>query len=281
MVWFWGCEEMKLSIITVNLNNAEGLRRTIESVISQTFIDFEYIVIDGGSTDGSVDIIKQYADKIAYWVSEPDKGIYNAMNKGIVRAKGEYCLFLNSGDWLCAEVVLEKVFKIASSDDILYCDLKIVKEHAVIIEHIYPDYLTFKYLFCSTVCHQSVLIKRALFNKYGMYNEKNKIVSDWEFFIIVLSKYNVTYMHLPIFLSYFDGSGMSSIMENSDLIKFERKTVLEKEFPFFYDDYLFFEKNEILKEELYSIKKSKAYRLGKFLLKPLYGLKNIYNFITK
>ena len=80
---------MKLSIITVNYNNREGLQRTIDSVVSQTFRDFEWIVIDGGSTDGSKELIKQYADHFSYWVSEPDKGIYNAMNKGILKATGE------------------------------------------------------------------------------------------------------------------------------------------------------------------------------------------------
>jgi glycosyltransferase involved in cell wall biosynthesis len=89
---------MKLSIITINYNNAEGLKRTIESVTGQTFRDFEYIVIDGGSTDGSTDVINEYADHISYWVSELDKGIYNAMNKGVAAAHGEYCNFLNSGD---------------------------------------------------------------------------------------------------------------------------------------------------------------------------------------
>ena len=84
---------LKLSIITINLNNAKGLQETIESVVYQTFTDFEYIVIDGGSNDGSVDIIKQYSDKITYWVSEPDTGIYNAMNKGILQSRAEYCLF--------------------------------------------------------------------------------------------------------------------------------------------------------------------------------------------
>ena len=101
----------KLSIITINLNNAEGLRKTIPSVISQTYCDFEYIVIDGGSTDGSVDVIKKYADKLSYWVSEPDAGIYNAMNKGIRKAGGEYCQFLNSGDWLVAPDVTERMAK--------------------------------------------------------------------------------------------------------------------------------------------------------------------------
>ena len=101
---------MKFSIITINYNNCEGLRRTIESVVNQTCHDFEYIIIDGGSTDGSVDVIKQYADQIDYWVSEPDKGIYNAMNKGVAVAKGEYCLFLNSGDSLHNNSALAKVF---------------------------------------------------------------------------------------------------------------------------------------------------------------------------
>jgi len=88
----------KLSIITINLNNQKGLQKTIESVLSQTCSDYEYIIIDGGSTDGSIDIIKKHADKISHWISEPDHGIYNAMNKGISVANGELICFLNSGD---------------------------------------------------------------------------------------------------------------------------------------------------------------------------------------
>ena len=87
---------MKLSIITINLNNAAGLRKTIQSVVNQTYIDFEYIIIDGFSSDGSIEVIKEYADRINYWVSEPDRGIYNAMNKGILKTSGEYIHFLNS-----------------------------------------------------------------------------------------------------------------------------------------------------------------------------------------
>ena len=89
-----------LSIITVNLNNCDGLQKTIDSVVGQTFTDYEWIVIDGGSMDGSRELIEQYADCLAYWCSEPDNGIYNAMNKGISRATGEWLLFLNSGDSL-------------------------------------------------------------------------------------------------------------------------------------------------------------------------------------
>ena len=86
---------MKLSIITVNYNDAKGLERTIQSVISQTFHDFEFIIIDGGSTDGSVDVIKKYESHIGYWVSEPDGGIYQGMNKGLLQARGEYLNFMN------------------------------------------------------------------------------------------------------------------------------------------------------------------------------------------
>lgn len=96
---------IKLSIITVNLNNCDGLRRTIDSVVSQTFTDFEWIVIDGGSTDCSRELMEQYKDHFAFWCSEPDNGIYNAMNKGIVHANGEWLLFLNSGDWLAEKKV--------------------------------------------------------------------------------------------------------------------------------------------------------------------------------
>ena len=110
---------MRLSVITINMNNRKGLERTIKSVVCQIFADFEYIVIDGASVDGSADVIREYADKIHYWISEPDTGIYNAMNKGILQAKGDYCLFLNSGDALYTTTVLEEVFNQNFSEDII------------------------------------------------------------------------------------------------------------------------------------------------------------------
>lgn len=107
---------MKLSIITINRNNCAGLSRTMDSVIRQTCKDFEWILIDGASTDGSVDLIRQNKQHITYWVSEPDKGIYNAMNKGLQQAHGEYCLFLNSGDWLAQNSTIAEVLPILSGD---------------------------------------------------------------------------------------------------------------------------------------------------------------------
>ena len=111
---------VKLSIITVNLNNLEGLKRTYESVVCQTFTDYEWIVIDGGSTDGSREFIEQHQDKFAYWCSEPDKGIYNAMNKGIMRAKGEYLNFMNSGDCFASNDTLIRVLVDERNEDIIY-----------------------------------------------------------------------------------------------------------------------------------------------------------------
>lgn len=99
-----------ISIITINYNNKVGLKKTIESVIQQDFNSFEFIVIDGGSTDGSYDVIQEYRNYIDYWVSEPDKGIYNAMNKGITIARGEYCNFMNSGDFFYDKNVLSSIF---------------------------------------------------------------------------------------------------------------------------------------------------------------------------
>ena len=156
----------KLSIITVNLNNAIGLRKTIESVVNQTFTDFEYIIIDGGSTDGSVDVIREYSEKITYWVNEPDKGIYNAMNKGIKIAKGEYLQFLNSGDFLIDNRVLKSIFDLERNEDVLYGE-------AVLGDNLEkkikfppsPKIIDHEYFWTNTLTHQSTLIKRTLFNR--------------------------------------------------------------------------------------------------------------------
>src|SRR5208283_551554 len=172
----------KLSIITVNLNNVSGLRKTIESVVNQKYTDYEYIIIDGFSTDGSVEVIKEFTDKITYWISETDKGIYNAMNKGIKRATGDYCLFLNSGDFFANSRILEKCFEHQFSEDIVYGNM-ILEESGILMTWKIPPKLTFNDFYISSIAHPCSFIKRSLFEKTGNYNEKYKIVSDWEFFL--------------------------------------------------------------------------------------------------
>ena len=114
-----------LSIITINYNNVLGLKRTLESVTGQSYSNFEYIVIDGGSTDGSKEHILKYSDKISYWISEPDRGIYHAMNKGIAKASGEYLLFMNSGDLFYNNFILNEVIDDISKYDLIYFDILI------------------------------------------------------------------------------------------------------------------------------------------------------------
>ena len=243
---------MKLSIITINLNNAEGLRKTIESVVSQTFADYEYIVIDGGSTDGSVDIIKQYADRINYWVSEPDRGIYHAMNKGIMQAKGEYCQFLNSGDWIIEPNGLQYIFDKNPVEDIVYCNAQIGEYIDV-----YDSQMTLLHFWTGLqLSHQSSFIKKELFSTYGLYNENHKIVSDWEFFLKTLIIGQCSYRHIDFLLVFFDPNGISSDSADIDFRAKEGEKVIKDNFPMLYEVYLelaslrkelFYLKNEINK----------------------------------
>lgn len=229
---------IKLSIITVNLNNAAGLSKTIESVASQIFTNYEHIIIDGGSTDGSVDIIKDYEQKYngvpghLYWVSEPDKGIYNAMNKGIKVARGEYCLFLNSGDTLLNKSVLEDTFKTNPKEEIVYCNLKL--SHQIVT---FPEKLTYLNFFNGSLGHPSTFIKKELFYRVGFYNEENKVVSDWEFFLKAIIRHHCSYKHINITLSFFDSNGISSCSSFDSIKTQERKKVLHSIYPELYEDY--------------------------------------------
>jgi len=226
---------VKLSIITINYNNKNGLEKTIESVVNQTFSDIEYIVIDGGSEDGSVEVIKQYSDKITYWVSEPDEGIYNAMNKGILRAKGEYCLFLNSGDFLANNEVLYKLFEVERQEDLLICRFYRRNDEGNRIE-MKEQKITFLEFYVSSLPHAATLIKRNLFEKIGLYNENNKIVSDWEFFMEALFIHRSSHFVIDdLFLSEQEKEGISA--SSMSLHLQERKNVLKNKFPLFIDDY--------------------------------------------
>ena len=215
---------MKFSIITINYNNCEGLRRTIESVVNQTCHDFEYIIIDGGSTDGSVDVIKQYADQIDYWVSEPDKGIYNAMNKGVAVAKGEYCLFLNSGDSLHNNSALAKVFEQGFGADII-CGTILTEGNHLLPS---PKEVSLGFFYRGSLNHPAAFIRREWLQRYP-YDETLKIVSDRKFFIQALIIGGATYKGIPVIVSYFDGNGVSS---NNILLRGEENEyVLYSMFP--------------------------------------------------
>lgn len=268
----------KLSIITINRNNSAGLRKTIESVVSQTFTDYEYIVIDGASSDGSVDIIKEYADKITYWVSEPDKGIYNAMNKGIDLAKGEYIQFLNSGDWFYSKNVLQRVFELESSEDILYGDIILYNGMDNMIRFNYPDLLSVFYLTHHMICHQAIFHKKNLFDK-RKYDETIQIVADWEFLLHVFYTKNCSCRKIDEIIVYNDGGGVSSIEEK---VNIEREMVLHRYFSNrILDDYYNYRRliESVDQSTLYPFlsifsKKKRLQRFAKRILKLLLLLTN-------
>ncbi len=217
---------MKLSIITVNLNNRDGLQKTIDSVVSQTFRDFEWVVIDGGSTDGSMELIERYADHFSYWVSEPDKGIYNAMNKGIKIAKGEYLQFLNSGDWLCDETTLERCFAHGFSADIAYGDLFFCNGTDKEVCH-YPQFVSFRLFYLSSIGHPASFIKRSILQE-TLYDEELKIVADWKFFLAQALR-NKRFEHIDEIVCCFDNRGISAT--NPDLANQERQRVIHEMIP--------------------------------------------------
>ncbi len=229
-------KEYSVSIITVNLNNKAGLLKTIRSIQNQTFNEIDYIVIDGGSTDGSKELIEQ-TQFISKWVCEEDEGIYDAMNKGIGLATGEYLLFLNSGDCLHDNATLEKIVPLLNQFDIIYGDLFFADKLNPYIYH-YPSELSFSFLFNASLAHPATFIKRDLFGRFGQYDTRFQIVADWAFFINVIVKKNASTKHIKQIISDFDTNGISSRAENQLKIANERKAVLEIEFPLFYQDYL-------------------------------------------
>ncbi|MDR1881231.1 MAG: glycosyltransferase [Prevotella sp.] len=204
---------MKLSIITINLNNRAGLQKTVDSVVSQTFADYEFIVIDGQSTDGSVDLVCRHEDKIAYWVSEKDSGIYNAQNKGIKQARGEYLYFLNSGDVLYEKDTLEKVFADDPHAPFICGNFYMEKGGKLEADTSYRDrdwHMAIYELFSGFLCHQAFFIHSDNFRKYGLYDETLKVVSDWKLFFqgIAISRRPVKYV--DTFIVIYNMEGLST-----------------------------------------------------------------------
>lgn len=217
---------MKVSIITVNLNNADGLKKTLESVRIQTDKDFEYIVIDGGSTDSSLDFIEEYSAVITKFISELDTGVYNAMNKGIKLATGDFCLFLNSGDYLYDEDVLKKINKLNLKDNtVYYTDAQFIK-NGVLEKKLSYNFKVDSFFFASfyALNHQNTLISRDLFNTYGYYDESLRIQSDWYAFLIFSLQNSVSFNYIKdLIISVYDLTGISSNENNVEQIKKEKE----------------------------------------------------------
>ena len=228
---------MKLSIITINRNNAAGLEKTMQSVASQTCKEFEYVVVDGASTDDSVEVIKRLAPQFGErlkWISEPDKGIYNGMNKGIRMASGEYCQFLNSGDFLASDDVVKNMFlalEQKGEPDIMYGNMKKVMPNgsSFIDKGGATDDVTLNKFYHGCLNHGPAYIRRSLFDVYGYYDETLKICSDWKFYLqsIVLGKATVRYVDLLV--TVYDMGGISETRK--DILDEERSRLLKELIP--------------------------------------------------
>ena len=228
---------MKLSIITINRNNAQGLQKTMQSVVGQTSNDMEYIVVDGASTDESVSIIKRYADqRPVHWVSERDTGIYNAMNKGIRMAQGDYVMILNSGDYLTTPQVIERMNEklIANGQpDILYGNMiKIWPDGKTRRDYqLSTNYSLFDF-YHSTLNPDGTYIRRSLFEQFGPFDEKMKICSDWAWMLKTIGLGGVKPLHVNIDTLYFDMTGVSESGDSSrQTIQSERRQVLQQTLP--------------------------------------------------
>jgi len=229
----------KISIITINYNDKNGLNKTIDSVVNQTYKDFEFLVIDGGSTDGSKELIEQHSSQINYWISEKDNGVYNAQNKGIKAATGEFVIFMNSGDTFVDYNVLSNVSDDLTSEfDIYYGDNYKVKADGSKRLKTYPEKLSFSFFYGSCINHQSTFIRRKLFETYFYYSENLKIVADWEFFIYTICKENRPYKYLAKTIANYDFTGISSLDKYKNKVNEERLSVMQKYFPAFVEDYV-------------------------------------------
>ena len=314
---------MKYTLITINYNNAKGLRKTLDSVASQTFRDFEHIIVDGGSTDDSVEIIRQYADSedirlegdkairqensnadnIAsspnylitlpsiLWISEPDKGIYNAMNKGIEialgkrivnsfnrselvedknkgihLANGTYVLFLNSGDALAETTTLQQMVDCNLSADICYFDAEFTYNGKSHVQRTYPDQLSLRFFLRDSLCHQAILYRLDTLCKLGGYDEQYKLIGDWALNVKAIILNNCSVQHYSLITTYYEIGGLSWTEEGRQRCEEEKRMFLQNNLPTrVYDDFLYWESIE--NSDWYRrVVRIKSSRLQKILL---------------
>ncbi len=218
-----------ISIITINLNNVKGLIKTVNSISTQNQLKFDFILIDGKSKDGSVEYLINY-NFIKKIISEEDKGIYDAMNKGIKLAASDYLLFLNSGDSFFENSSFSNLSNNIGNADLIYGNILDCGQNPSNVVS-YPDILSLNYMLCGGLPHQATVIRKSLFEKVGYYQESYKIISDWVFFMEALFYHNATYKYIPHVISVYEGGGLSSLSNLTNLILWEQMDYIKNRFP--------------------------------------------------
>ena len=217
---------MKISIVTVVYNNANVIKSAIDSVLNQTYKNIEYIIIDGKSTDGTVEIIQSYGDKINKFVSEPDNGIYDAMNKGLKLATGDVVGILNSDDFYISNDVLSKVIEIFKehSVDSMFADLVYISPENLekVVRYYDSSYFSpDKFAYGWMPAHPTFFVKREVYEEYGYFKPGYKIAADYELLVRFLAKYGVSYYYLrePIIKMRIGGVSTQNLKSNFILNK--------------------------------------------------------------
>ena len=214
---------MKISIITVCLNSKVYIEDCIKSVLNQRYKDIEYIIVDGGSTDGTVDIIRKYEKSISTWISQPDNGIYDAMNKGVVIATGDVVGILNSDDIYSDNNVLDKVAKVFERQEIdsVYADLIYVSQNnPEKITRYYKahDFTPSMFSYGWMPPHPTFFVKRNCYERFGLYKTDYTIAADYELVVRFIGKYNITYHYLPEVIVKMKTGGRSTKNLRSNLM---------------------------------------------------------------
>lgn len=215
-----------ISIITVVYNGVAHLEKTILSVLNQSYPNIEYIIIDGGSTDGTLDIIRRYENRLSYWVSKPDKGIYDAMNKGIALATGEVIGLLNAGDWYLEGAIQLLASQIQTEPSIYYGDAFIF----------YPDLNQQRLAkanlsglrYHMSICHQATFVATRIYQQLGSYKTKYRLAADYDFLSRCYHK-NVTFKYLKKTVTLFTNGGAS----DRDIILYKRECLSIAKQPYF------------------------------------------------
>jgi len=217
---------MKVSIITISFNNLKGLMKTYQSIMRQTFRDYEWIVIDGDSSDGTKEFLQEHNAEIAYWCCEPDKGVYNAQNKGTEHAKGEYCIYMNSGDSFYDDDVLKKVFDKNIDADVIYGNWMLIFEDGKTRLGCAPEVADLAYFFDDNMCHQSMLIKTdAVLNR--PYDESFRIYADWDEWLALYMQ-GKKFERVNLTICNFMVGGISTGDNASEELKQERKAEIKR-----------------------------------------------------
>ena len=208
-----------ITVITAVYNDEKLLEQTILSVLNQSYTNVEYIIIDGGSIDTTANIIRKYQHKLCYWISEPDNGVYDAMNKGIIRATGDYIYFLGAGD-LLFNVLHTLVPKFSDPKTIYYGNVFKLDEQKIYDGKFSPFKLAVK-----NICHQAVFYPRIVFEKYT-YNLKYKIQSDHDLNMRCYGDKEIKFKYIPVTVGIYEGDGLSAL--TLDYPFFEDKLAIVK-----------------------------------------------------